>query len=171
MYDSREKLFGNFSQWEVAKSFTADRNGIDNTPNDEQLFRAKMLAEHCLMPIRTHYWKPFTPNSWFRCPSLERVICARGFERWSKKNGYKLQIKGESFHAWHEYIQLKTHPSGGAADIEVPGVSNNELFTWCSQNLEFDQLIREFARANDPYSGWVHISFNKDHNRNEVFHI
>jgi zinc D-Ala-D-Ala carboxypeptidase len=35
-------------------------------------------------------------------------------------------------------------------------------------NLEFDQLILEFYRDGEPDSGWIHVSWNSDHNRNQT---
>ena len=34
-----------------------------------------------------------------------------------------------------------------------------------------DQLIREFPKAGDPMSGWVHISFDEENNRQQAFTI
>ena len=166
-----KKLFGNFYISEVSKSYTAQRERIDNTPNTEQLENARMLAIKCLQPIRDHYAVGFTPNSWFRSPELERVICKRSFEAWAISRGYLIHNIADRSKSWSEYIERKSHPKGEAADIEVPRISNDELFNWCKHNLEFDQLIREYAKPDDPFSGWVHISYRLDNNRNESFNI
>jgi zinc D-Ala-D-Ala carboxypeptidase len=49
-------------------------------------------------------------------------------------------------------------------------VDNKELAEWIRDNLEFDQLILEFYRDGEPDSGWVHVSWNGDENRNQSLH-
>ena len=46
-------------------------------------------------------------------------------------------------------------------------IDNKELAMWIKDNIEFDQLILEFYKDNDPNSGWVHVSYNGDKNRKE----
>ena len=50
-----------------------------------------------------------------------------------------------------------------AADIEIVGIPNKELAEWIRDNLEFDQLILEFYRDDDPAAGWVHVSYFEQH--------
>ena len=73
------------------------------------------------------------------------------------------------------YISPSTHSTSNgsqAVDIEIPGIPNDDLFNWVDQNIpEYDQLIREFPKAGDPYSGWVHVSFNEGNNRRQKFTI
>ena len=54
-----------------------------------------------------------------------------------------------------------------AADFEIPGVDNRELAKWIRSELEFDQLILEFYKDNEPTSGWIHCSYSTDHNRHQ----
>lgn len=168
-YDRHGHLFGNFMQYEVAKSYTAQRLGIDNTPPDDVLDAAKLLAIYCLQPIRDHYGIPFTPTSWYRSEALEKVITVKGFERWMRQNGYNTNVAREI--AWQEYFARKSHPKGEAADIEIVGVSNDDLFEWCRENVEYDQLIREFPQPGEPMSGWVHISWRAIGNRGQALEI
>ena len=42
--------------------------------------------------------------------------------------------------------------------------SNLDMFHWIKDNLEFDQLIWEFGKEPK----WLHVSFNKDNNRQQV---
>ena len=51
--------------------------------------------------------------------------------------------------------------------FEIPGVDNRELATWIKNELEFDQLILEFYRDNEPSSGWIHCSYSTNSNRNQ----
>lgn len=155
----------NFTHREVARSSTADRYGIDNTPSPMVLQAACGLAVNCLMPIRAEFGA-FAPQSWYRGEDLERIIARQGFVNWVKKHG-----KPSDTDSWDEYFRLKSHPKGMAADIEIIGVPNDELYQWCLANLKFDQLIREFPKEGDPMSGWVHISYNATSNRGEAFTI
>lgn len=155
----------NFTHREVARSSTADRYNIDNTPNEEVLRNAYALAVNCLMPVRAEFGA-FAPNSWYRGEALERVICRQSFIDWCTK--YQ---KPRGVEAWNEYFAKKSHPKGQAADIEIIGVPNDELYKWCVANLTFDQCIREFPKEGDPMSGWVHISYNAGNNRGQAFTI
>lgn len=160
-------LFGNFTISEVSKSSTAIRMEIDNTPSEQVLHAARLLAEHCLQPIRDHYSFPFSPQSWYRCEALEKVICYKSFPAWLSKHHLD-HIDPQN---WRNYFNLKSHPKGEAADIEIIGISNDELYNWCKDNLHYDQLIREFAKPSDPQSGWVHISYREYNNRQQAFKI
>ena len=39
---------------------------------------------------------------------------------------------------------------------------------WIKNNLNFDQLILEFYKDGEPNSGWIHVSWNGDDNRNQT---
>ena len=49
------KLSKNFTLKEFAKSMTATRLGIDNTPEDEHLENAKLLFERVVQPVRERF--------------------------------------------------------------------------------------------------------------------
>lgn len=167
LYDPNAKISPHFKMYEVARSQLATRNNINNTPSAEVLERAKLTAEHLLEPIRIHFGIPFVPNSWYRGEAVERKLCWNSFKNWAKKR--KLAINEES---WEKYFARKSHPKGEAVDIEIPGISNDDLFQWVQDNVpEFDQLIREFPKPGDPKSGWVHVSYRKNDNRKQVFTI
>jgi len=55
------------------------------------------------------------------------------------------------------------HLHGQAADIVC--FDNKKLFR-ILQDMEFDQLIYEFG--NDEQPGWIHVSFSKVLNRNQI---
>ena len=58
------------------------------------------------------------------------------------------------------------HISGEAIDIDAGSRDENKkLFDWLKENVEFDQVINEYD-----YS-WVHISYRKNNNRNQVLII
>lgn len=56
------------------------------------------------------------------------------------------------------------HIKGEAADIKCE--DNKKLFDIIVNNIEFDQLIWEYGDDNQP--AWVHVSFKKDKNRNQI---
>lgn len=157
-------LAKHFKHREVARSQMAARSGIDNIPDSCTLEHARALAINVLEPVRTEFGRGFSPSSWYRSEDLERVVCKRGYAHWLLKYGYP-----DNAVRWQQYFRRKQHPTGCAADIEVPGVSNDYLYDWIKDNLEFDQLIREFPRQGDPMSGWVHVSFDTTGNRNYAF--
>ena len=134
------KLSANFSVGELTRSQTATRKGIDNSPNDEQLANLKALCENVLQPIRDYFGKPVRISSGLRVPELNAAI-------------------GGS--------TTSDHCKGMAADIEIPNVDNKELAEWIGANLEFRQLILEFY-TGEPDSGWVHVSYNYDDNKQQV---
>jgi len=135
------RLSDHFTLAEFTKSQTADRHDIDNTPDDAQTERLKILCENVLEPVREHFGKSFSPSSGFRSEEL----CV------------KIGSKTTSQHA-----------KGEAVDFEIPGVDNKELAYWIVDNLDFDQLILEYYKPGVPDSGWVHVSFKGEGNRNEV---
>ena len=58
------------------------------------------------------------------------------------------------------------HLLGQAADIDTGSkAENKKLFDYIKDNLEFDQLIDEKDLA------WVHVSYNKNHNRKQVLYL
>ena len=137
-------LSKHFTLAEAGRSQTAVRLGIDNRPPERFYGTLKETAIHILEPIRQWYGKPFSPNSWYRGPELNKAIGG------AKKS---------------------QHMTGEAVDIELPGVPNIDLARWVKANLEFDQLILEFWRDDDPSAGWVHVSYKHLGNRNDVLTI
>lgn len=171
-----------FTVQEVEHSSTALRLGIDNKPPQHVIERAELVAHHIMEPCREEFApvSGFIPSSWFRCEELEKVITwDGGFRRWcaarnlpwiKRSDVYK---KPKTQESWATYFARKQHPTGGAVDFEIPGVDNDTLFFWIRDNLEFDQLIREFPKPSVPSSGWVHGSWtiDGDGNRKQFFSI
>lgn len=125
------RLSKNFTLAEFTKSQTAERKGIDNTPNEEHLENAKALFENVVQKVRDNFG-PTVLNSGYRGPELNEAV-----------GGSK----------------TSQHCHGQAADIEVPGVPNAEVAEWIKENCDFDQLILEFYTVGVPDSGWVHVSY------------
>jgi len=134
------KLSENFSLIELTKSQTATRKGIDNTPSTEHRDNLKSLCEMVLQPVRDHFNRVVSVSSGYRSEELCLAI------------GSKITSQ---------------HAKGQAADFEIYGLSNKELADWVHENLDYDQLILEYWREEDPNSGWVHCSFNLQGNRKQ----
>jgi len=133
-------LSKSFTLEEFVKSQEAIRLGIDNTPNEDQIFNLQLLCNNVIQPVRDYFNKPVVISSGFRSPSLCEAI-------------------GSS--------AKSQHTKGQAADFEIFGVHNKEVSDWIVQNLDYDQCILEFWNPNDPNSGWVHCSFNDEGNRKQ----
>ena len=134
------KLSPNFSLSELTKSQTAERKGIQNNPNADEIYNLTLLCENILQPIRNKFGS-FIVSSGYRCPELSIAI-------------------GSS--------ENSQHCKGQAADFEVAGVDNYELALWIKDNLNFDQLILEFYDGVDPNSGWVHCSCSMERSRKQM---
>jgi len=121
-------------------SITATRLGIDNTPEDDQLYFMELIAEKVFEPLREWVGGPIKINSFYRSPELNKAIGG------SSKS---------------------QHCKGQAMDIDdtLDKVTNAEMFNWIKENLDFDQMIWEFGDDDNP--NWVHVSYvSEEKNRN-----
>tara|TARA_R100000687_G_scaffold37724_1_gene30852 strand:- start:46 stop:504 length:459 start_codon:yes stop_codon:yes gene_type:complete len=134
------KLSDNFSLLELTKSQTAERKGINNTPEPHHQENLKSLCTHILQPVRDHFERVVSVSSGYRS---EELCLAIGSKTTSQ------------------------HAKGQAADFEIYGLSNQELAIWIHENLNYDQLILEYWKKEDPNSGWVHCSYNINVNRKQ----
>ena len=137
------KLTANITLDELTKSQIAERKGINNNPNPQQIENLKALAVNILQPVRSHFDKPLIISSGFRTAQL----CT------------EIGSVPSSQHCADD--------NAAAADFEIPGVDNRELALWIKSELEFDQLILEFYKDNEPTSGWIHCSYSTNANRNQ----
>lgn len=111
------KISEHISYDEAVLSGTAIRNGIDNTPNEQQLHNMQELADNIFEPLRKMYGKPIKINSFFRSAKLNKLV-------------------GGS--------PTSQHAKGQAIDITGGNkVENKKLFE-LAKSLEFDQLINEY---------------------------
>ena len=134
------RLTENFSLNELTKSQTAERKGINNTPSTEHQENLKSLCTSILQPIRDHFGRVVSVSSGYRSKELCTAI------------GSKITSQ---------------HAKGEAADFEIFGISNKELADYINENLDYDQLILEYWKEEDPNSGWVHCSYKSDGNRKQ----
>ena len=136
------KLSDNISLIEFTKSQTAERKGIENTPNEIHTIAMEALCHNILERVRSAFAKPVMINSGYRSPALCEAIGSKSTSQ---------------------------HCNGEAADIEIFGVSNYDLAKYIENNLNFDQLILECWDGIEPNSGWVHVSYVDDTtNRKDV---
>lgn len=123
-----------FKYSEFTRSDVASRLGINNIPKSEDIWnRIQELTINCLDPIREYFGK-IRILSGYRTPTLCKKIGST-----SNSN----------------------HTRGEAADIEP--IDNSikliQIFNWIFQNLEFRELILEYAPM-----GWIHIAYRKNEN-------
>ena len=135
-------LSRNFTLQELIKSDTAVRLDINNNPNSGQIEKLKALCENILQPVRDHFGR-VKVTSGYRSAELCIAI-------------------GSSVNSQHAKAE--------AADFEVVGTDNVELFDWIKNNLEPDQLILEFYTPGEPNSGWIHCSWIPEGRRASYLH-
>ena len=133
-------LTKNFSLIELTKSQTAERKGIPNDPSADHISNLKLLCERVLQPVRDHFNHVVSISSGYRSTELCIAI------------GSSLESQ---------------HAKGQAADFEIFGISNKELADWIHYNINYDQLILEYWKEEDPNSGWVHCSYSEGNNRRQ----
>ena len=126
------KISKHVSYKEGVRSRTADRRGLDNTPNESQLKCMKDIAEGLFEPLREWVGGPIKINSFFRG---EPVNTAIGGSKYSQ------------------------HMKGQAMDIDdtFGHKTNAEMYHHIKDNLDFDQLIWEFGDDKNP--NWIHVSY------------
>lgn len=136
------KLSKHFKLEEFTKSMTAQRKGIDNTPGAGDIKNLEDLCYCVLEPVRNKFDKPLTITSGYRS---EELCVAIGSKKTSQ------------------------HAKGQAADFEIAGVPNIKVAYWIANNCDFDQLILEYYKKDDPAAGWIHCSYNeKGNNRKQI---
>jgi uncharacterized protein YcbK (DUF882 family) len=126
---------------ELLHSDEANRNKINNIPNDKQILdNLLLLITECLQPIRNYIGKPIKVTSGYRCQTLNNLPTIRG-----AKNS--------------------EHLTGCAADIVVSGMTPRQLIEKIkASGVEYRQLINE-------HNLWVHISYSKGNNIKQSLEI
>ncbi len=140
-----EKVTKNLSYKEVIKSITATKYGINNHPNSKQLFRIKQWSENIFEPIRKFIGGPLGCHSIFRSEKLNKLI-------------------GGADGSQH----LAFDGAAGDIDADIYGVSSNEdIFQFIKDNLNFDQVILE--GLHEGRIEWLHVSYvSQMENRNKI---
>lgn len=113
------KLSQHFTLDELTISESADRLGLDNTPNNEALLNLRRLALF-LEEVRKVLGKPIRINSAYRSPEVNKAV-------------------GGSATSQHCF--------GCAADIRVNDMTPDQVVrAIIAAKLPYDQVIREFDR-------------------------
>jgi len=111
------KLSLNFTLAELTHSETAERLGLDNTPDEKVKANLVRLAR-ILEDVRRVLGRPIMVNSAYRSLAVNKAIGSK---------------------------PTSQHCLGCAADIRVPGLTPNDIVNLVvKSNIEYDQLIREF---------------------------
>lgn len=111
------KLSPNFTLSELTHSETAERLGLDNTPDEKVKANLVRLAR-ILEDVRRVLGRPIMVNSAYRSLAVNKAIGSK---------------------------PTSQHCLGCAADIRVPGLTPNDIVNLVvKSNIEYDQLIREF---------------------------
>jgi hypothetical protein len=109
-----------FTLEELTASETAERNGWDNTPNEQELANLQRLAEF-----------------------LEEVKEALGGKPIMVSSGYRGKQVNDSVGS----KDTSQHRVGCAVDFRVPGLTPDQVVkAIIAAGLEYDQVIREFDR-------------------------
>ena len=110
-------------------------------PTPEHIENLKALAEKIFEPIRNHFKVPIRVSSGYRSKELN-----------AKVGGSK----------------SSDHCFGYAIDLDADGTSitNNEIFYFIKDNLNFKQLIFEFPVNGQ--ASWVHVSYDHKNLKNET---
>ena len=133
------KLAKNFSLKEMTASQTADRLGIKNEPDKQQLVNLCLLCNSVLQPVRDNFNKVVSVSSGLRVKEVNRACGSN---------------------------DKSQHVSGQASDFEIYGLDNLFVAKYIAEKLDFDQLILEFYTP--PNGGWIHVSYSVDNNRKEI---
>ena len=118
------RLSKNFTLQEYTKSQTATRKGLDNTPGEEHLAKAKSLFEKVVQPVRDKFGVT-TINSGYRGPALNEAV--GGSSR-------------------------SQHCKGEAVDIECPGTSNYTVAKFIEDPEVQDGQIQFSSCVNQKYA-------------------
>jgi zinc D-Ala-D-Ala carboxypeptidase len=109
-----------FTLEELTASETAERNGWDNTPNEQELANLQRLAEFLEDVKEALGGKPIMVNSAFRNKQVNDAVGSKDSSQ---------------------------HRVGCAVDIRVPGLTPDQVVrAIIASGLPYDQVIREFDR-------------------------
>ena len=113
-------LTAHFTLEELTASETAERNGWDNTPNEQELANLVRLAEFLEQVKEVLAGKPIMISSGLRTKKVNDAVGSK---------------------------DTSQHRIGCAADFKVPGMTPDEVVkAIVASGLEYDQVIREFDR-------------------------
>lgn len=130
------KISKYLSLTEATRSQTAQKLGLANEPNAEQLENMKHLGVNVFDPIREFVGGPLAASSFFRHPDVNSAV--GGSRTSDHANGEAIDVTTQ----WYKVDK-----------------TNADVFHYIKDNLKFDQLIWEFGDDNEP--DWVHVSLRR----------
>lgn len=128
----------------IGKQFTLEELTVShvkiiNIPGAQAKENLKTMVEGLLDPLREVWGGAIWVNSGYRSPKVNKAV-------------------GGSEHP------ISQHTKGEAVDLTCS--NNAKLFYLIRDHFQFDQLIWE--KGNDQQPEWVHVSFKKKGNRNQL---
>lgn len=132
---------------EFTRSATAERLGIDNTPNSCIIENLCMLVDKILNPLREIYGRPIVVNSGYRCQKLNKLVGG---------------------------VKFSAHLDGRAADIRSSHNyrdENKEIGDILVANINdwpIDQVIFEKCDAMG-FPSWIHVAFSLSPRRQVIY--
>lgn len=132
-----------FTLSEFTKSETAEKLEFLNIPMESDKANLDLLVRNVLDPLRENWGGPIKITSGYRCARLNKIVGG---------------------------VKNSQHLYGKAADIVPIGKTFEEFVKFLEEWLkdkEFDQCIIE-KKGN---SKWIHISYNENKNRKNIFSI
>ena len=123
-------LSRSFTLAELTRSETADRLGLSNAPNAQEIANLRQLACKLLQPARDALG-PLRITSGFRSGSVNSAVGG---------------------------VPDSDHRLGYAADVIPVNVGTRTFAEWVVRNVPFDQVILEFGTLANP--SWIHVSIN-----------
>ncbi|MEB3230825.1 MAG: D-Ala-D-Ala carboxypeptidase family metallohydrolase [Leptolyngbyaceae bacterium] len=128
-------LSRNFTVEELTRSEAADRLGLSNAPNAEEIANLRRLACKVLQPARDALG-PLQITSGFRSAAVNNAVGG---------------------------VPNSDHRLGYAADVVPINVGTRTFAEWIVRNVPFDQIILEYGTLQNP--SWIHVSVNPRNRR------
>lgn len=146
------QLSTHFTLYEMCKSSTAEKLGIENVPNCEQIVNLFRLSKE-LEIIRRKFGKPIIVNSGFRCPALNKAV--GGVPNSDHLFGSAVDITSSDNETLWQIIENLVYNRD-------PRFGNIVPLIHCRQIIDEKKLK------------WIHISVNNKKNpykNNEILHL
>jgi len=143
------KVSEHFTLREFLRSGSADRADINNAPESKEAIlnifgNIQLLATEVLEPVRELLGAPLLITSGYRSGALNRLV-------------------GGS--------EQSQHMLGEAVDFVPKGLDVLEAAQKISDSsINFDQMVYECRKRQDNLVRWIHISYRRANNRNEILH-
>lgn len=131
-------LTEHFTVEELTYSETAIRLGYNNNPDEETLENLRLLCVNVLEPLRNILNVPIKINSGYRSKLTNAAVGG---------------------------VVTSQHCKGEAADTVAIGITIKDYYNKVKQLINDGKIIAD--QVIYEYNSWVHISYNKEHNRKQ----